>query len=248
MYLLYGIVPWSRGPGTAVTSALSEIRGVGGAPVGVVGKGGLGAAVSAVAPGDLTPDASRVLAFAEVVEALHAGLGVLPVRYGCVFEDSGRLVAFLRTRAGEYRGLLAELAGCVEMGVRIMPPAGPGTRRGNCRFQRGPLRRGSPGRAYLAQQAARYADAASLADALGVAAARLRGALGALAERTVADLPGPMDRPVASLGFLVRREAVEGFRRAFRRIESIEPARLLLTGPWPPWSFAAADGHRAPAG
>jgi hypothetical protein len=43
--------------------------------------------------------------------------------------------------------------------------------------------------------------------------------------------------PLVSLYFLVPRQSVERFRRVFRRICSGQSARLLMTGPWPPFNF-----------
>jgi hypothetical protein len=40
-----------------------------------------------------------------------------------------------------------------------------------------------------------------------------------------------------SLYFLVPGSAVESFRQAFRHLSATEPARLLLSGPWPPYNF-----------
>ena len=72
---------------------------------------------------------------------------------------------------------------------------------------------------------------------------RLRGALGGLAESTETDRCVRADQGFSSLYFLVKRGAVESFRQAFRRIERAESARLLLSGPWPPYNFVAPKRH-----
>ena len=36
------------------------------------------------------------------------------------------------------------------------------------------------------------------------------------------------------------RPAVEPFRQAFRQLTESESARLLLSGPWPPYNFVTA--------
>jgi hypothetical protein len=43
--------------------------------------------------------------------------------------------------------------------------------------------------------------------------------------------------PLVSLYFLVPRQSVERFRRVFRRICRGQSAKLLMTGPWPPFNF-----------
>jgi len=43
--------------------------------------------------------------------------------------------------------------------------------------------------------------------------------------------------PLLSLYFLVPRQSVERFRRVFRHICSGQDAKVLLSGPWPPYNF-----------
>lgn len=241
--LLYGIVFAESGEHTRGHSPPGLPAGVGGAPVRLIEEGGLGAAISWIEPPDLTPNIARVLSYAKVVEALHADRAVLPMRYGCLFEEEPQVVELLRLHGEEYAALLRGLDGCVEMGVRVLlptessfpcPPFGPETE-------------GASGRAYLAVRAARYAREEQVARALTAVVERLRGALGGLAERIEADPGARADRGLSSLYFLVKRGAVDSFRKAFRRISRTESARLLLSGPWPPYNFAAperqGDGH-----
>jgi hypothetical protein len=49
------------------------------------------------------------------------------------------------------------------------------------------------------------------------------------------------DTPILSFQFLVRRSDTERFRDAFRRLQQQAIEKLLLTGPWPPYSFATLD-------
>src|SRR3972149_1891686 len=120
--LVYGIV-FSR-PGGPVSAPPPPglPPGVGGAPVRLIEERGLGAAVSRIEPPDLTPNVARALSYAGVVEALHADRAVLPMRYGCLFEEERQVVELLRVHGEEYAGLLRGLDGCVEMGVRVLLP------------------------------------------------------------------------------------------------------------------------------
>jgi hypothetical protein len=45
-----------------------------------------------------------------------------------------------------------------------------------------------------------------------------------------------------SLYFLTPRSCVERFREQVRRIHFPSGAKLLLSGPWPPYNFAALPG------
>lgn len=231
--LLYGIVfsPAEDHAGDHAPPALPP--GVDGAPVRLIEEGGLGAAISWIEPPDLTPNISRALSYAKVVEALHADRAVLPMRYGCLFGDEGEVVELLRARRAEYAAVLRRLDGCVEMGVRILRPAEPVP---PCSpFD--PETEAAPGQAYLAHRAARYAREQATAGALANMTGRVRRALGGLAERTETDSAVRGDQGVSSLYFLVKRTAVESFRQAFRRIGGRESSRLLLSGPWPPYNF-----------
>jgi hypothetical protein len=211
--------------------------GVRGALVRLIEEDGLAAAVSTIVPGDLAPNMARALAFSSVVEALHSARTVLPMRYGCVCRDEEEVVDLLRVRAEEYRAILRGLDGCAEMGVRILLPL----ERISLRPSSFPEAGGASGRGYLARRAASYAEADAARCALAAPAERVRQALGRLAVRTTVDRDGGGDPRLATLHFLVRREAVEPFRGEFRRIERLEPARLLLSGPWPPHNFATPE-------
>jgi len=237
--LLYGIVFSRSGDHASGHSPLGLPAGVGGAPVRLLEEGGLGAAVSWVEPPDLTPNVARVLSYGKVVEALHADRVVLPVRYGCLFEEESQVVELLRVHGEEYAAALRGLDGCVEMGVRILLPTESSVR---CPPSGSEIE-GASGRAYLTDRAARCAQEEEVARTLAAVMERLRSALGGLAERTGTDHGVGADGAPSSLYFLVKRGAVASFRRAFRRIERAEPARLLLSGPWPPYNFVATEGR-----
>ena len=239
--LLYGIVfSSSREPDGGPTPLVLP-PGVGGAAVRLVEEGGLGAAVSMIDPADLTPNVARLLSFARVVEALHAHRTVVPMRYGCLFGDEWQVVNLLRARGEDYRAILHGLDGCVEMGVRILLPIEPFSPPFSLEME------GTSGRAYLARRAARYAREEATARALATLTERARQGLAGLAERTETDNNSRADQRFSSLYFLVKRGLVESFRREFRRIERAEPARFLLSGPWPPYTFVASspngNGH-----
>ena len=60
----------------------------------------------------------------------------------------------------------------------------------------------------------------------------------------IVNLQSPIANPMLSLYFLVRRKSVESFRQAFRQVVFKDHAKLLLSGPWPPFNFVQPD--RAP--
>ena len=191
------------------------------------------AAISAVDAPHTIPDIGCVSAYAAVVEALHARQTVLPLRYGCVARDEDQVSTLLLAHQQEYGDALRELEGCVEMGVRVLVPPEP---------EPLPLpeiveKTGLSGQAYLGLRGAHYRREEERVRAWTQTAQRLRDTLGVHARRTTTGMGEGVDRRPASLCFLLDRTQLAAFRREFRRLESATPTRLMLSGPWPPYSF-----------
>ena len=71
------------------------------------------------------------------------------------------------------------------------------------------------------------------------AAERCRAQFAGLFVKCTTEAPSPR-LPLLSLYFLVPRPAVTSFRQAFRQLTETESARLLLSGPWPPYNFVTS--------
>ncbi len=223
------------------------VRGVGAQPVFTVSNDGLSAAVSRVLPADLTPDVSRLLAYGNVVETLHADLTVIPLRYGCLLAEERQILRLLGERGEEWKALLRELDGCAEMGIRALPGNGefkarnPKTRHSS--LPAGAPRTPSSGRAYLVARKACYVEEERIAKEDIALLQRCRDALAGLSVNSKMEtqsfcaLHPKLHAPFPSLYFLIRWDKVPSFRRAFREISPAESARLLLSGPWPPYNF-----------
>jgi hypothetical protein len=143
-----------------------------------------------------------------VEELLDRADAVLPVRFGARFASDAELEAavFPMLEALEHR--LAHVAGCVEVGVRIVPrhePVGA-----------------TDGAAYMH---ARLREERAVDEVHRALAAQARDSV-----RTNGDA-----------GYLVLRGEVDSFAEAVdRQLESHPALDLLCTGPWAPYSFAAA--------
>jgi len=230
-HLVYGILSDVRGPMRGVLPP-----GVEGAPVFLVAEGGLAAACSVAPDACATPTVPRATAFAWVVGALHAVTAVLPFRYGNFLDSSERVLNLLQAHREEFLQSLEEVQGCDEMGLRILLENRPhlACAQPACAAPRG------TGREFLEGRRAHYA-AEECDEALAArAAAQARGALDGLAVKCREDRSSAADGRLLSLFFLVRRENVERFREAFGQLQQETSAKMLLTGPWPPYNFVGS--------
>jgi hypothetical protein len=236
-----------RSPGSELAGSL---LGVGGHPVYRVGHRGLSVVLSEIGFADLDPDIPRVHAYERVVLSYHRRGAVVPMRYGCTVQQESQAVQLLEEHGPQYEALLQELDGCVEMGLRVLLPSGPwaavisggpeGSREvaGPCPPDPG-ASTDRLGLTYLTARKAHYASQDRWTTEYRQAAERCRKQFTGLYVKCTTEPPSPR-LPLLSLYFLVPRPAVESFRQAFRQLTESESARLLLSGPWPPYNFVTA--------
>ena len=251
--LLYGIVFAALRPGYPPPPI--SVPGVGNAPVRLIEANGLGAVVSTVDSPALTPTVERALAHARVIERLHADRTVLPVRYGSVLGSESDVVELLRAHGETYAGMLQGLIGCVEMGVRILTSERGAASTHDCSVRRAECRADDcppvAGTVYLNRRKAFYAEQERCLREAAASAQRLRAALAGLFLKCEAEPSTTVvfrsisAGPLVGVHFLVKRNMLASFRMAFRRMERAERARLLLSGPWPPYNFAMPDRRNA---
>ncbi len=222
---------------------LEGLKGIGGGPVEAIWCGALAAAVSAVAQPEIPPSADNVLRHEAVVEALHHGGPSVPVRFGTVLPDADAVRRSVTLRREQLMEDLARVGDKQELGVTALwaerdeGDAGPegaeelqglasGTRYMLARFRE--HRR----EAELRERAAgirRDMDRALLPHALDV-------------RSLVLPSPGIAVRAT----YLIEPGRIGRFERAFEELRLGCPElRMLLTGPWPPYSFVTP--FRGPA-
>ncbi len=226
------------------------LQGVGGRPVYQVAHRGLSVAVSQIGLADLDPDIPRVQAYERVVLSYHRRGAVVPMRYGCMVEQESQAIQLLEDHGPQYEALLQEVDGCVEMGLRVLRPSGlwaaviPGGPEGS-REVAGPYPPdpgAAPersGLAYLTARKAHYASQDRWTEKYRQAEERYREQFTGLYVKCKTEAPSPR-LPLLSLYFLVPRPAVESFRQAFRQLTESDSARLMLSGPWPPYNFVTS--------
>jgi hypothetical protein len=216
-YLLYGIVERDLAgcpPGTSLIAAHD-----------------LAAVVSAAEEVSAPATVSSLLAYEKVVEAIHARQAVIPLRFGCVMEDEAAVVRLLENHGQEYGALLARLQGMTEMGIRVLWP------------ERGGVVPGfppSPGARYLASLRNRYPSANALAGEEAQLADGIIASLSDCSAEQRREVSSSSQRRLLSLYFLTSRAGVERFRNQARQICPPSGAKILLSGPWPPYNFAGS--------
>jgi hypothetical protein len=263
-YLLYCIFRdcARAGPGTAGRQGCQDsetLTGVGGRPVFLISNKGLSAALSETAPlgseearSVSVPEISQFLDYEKVVNSFLQDHTVIPMRYGCLFEEESHIFRLLEERCGQYGALLVELEGCVEMGIRaLIPDCGTPTPDGTASNPQSATfnpNTSSPGRDYLNARLAYYAREERFVGENDLLIERCRAAFAGLFVKCRTEYPpfqidkSVIRNPLLSLYFLVPRRSVESFRQAFQRICSKESAKLLLSGPWPPYNFVLPFG------
>ena len=239
-YLLYCIL--EKPPAIPVPST---IPGIEGEPVTLITRKGLGAAVSKISGADLAPELGMLLAYGKVIESFHRNYAVIPMRFGCLLENRPQLAGLLERNSLKYKRLLLELEGCVEMGIRFLPPAEPS---GNSPANPAGRNPSAPsGHAYLAHQKLHYDAVDRSTQNLAAVIQSCRKAFAGLYRQcrteTRSSLAPPlaMRAPLLSLNFLVSKNCVKPFRQVFRENCAQRSGELLLTGPWPPNNFAMLE-------
>jgi gas vesicle protein GvpL/GvpF len=233
--------------------ALAGKRGTLGEPLSAIACGDLVAVVGKVAS---TPplDASTLRAHEAVVRALAKSVdAILPARFGTLVPDAARVATLVAERREALEDALALVAGREQMTLRVFGAA-------HDRALPPPARavtRGGVGTRYLAARRAddRRARALPEIDWLRPAIKRF-----VRAERVERHRTPPL---VASVHHLIPRgraaDYLAAVARAERRASRNESAarsqkkrsetsharargvRVVASGPWPPWAFAADD-------
>jgi hypothetical protein len=177
------------------------------------------------------PSVASLLAYERVVETIHARQAVIPLRYGCVMEHASAVVRLLEDHRQEYGAQLARLLGMTEMGIRVLWPA---------RASVPPASPPSPGAAYLASLRNRYPSTDALDREERQLADRIAGLLSGCSAEQRREVSSSSQRRLLSLYFLTSKTGVERFRSEARKICPPSGAKILLSGPWPPYNFAGS--------
>lgn len=178
-----------------------------------------------------------------VVSAVAKMTEVVPMRLATVYRTDLGLAQMLRQRREDFLAVLGHIAGRSEWGVKAYVAAGPPAERGSG----GPATQGS-GAAYLMKRRAQLTAAEDARRAAAASAERVHSELAGQAVAAALHRPqdpqlsGTTARMIMNATYLVDDHDRARFTASVARAASVNPAvRLELTGPWPPYSFAAAE-------
>jgi hypothetical protein len=216
--------------------------------IDLVREGDLGLLVSPVATSELEVDADdlsetgRLAVLARghdaVVRAAADGGPVLPLRFGTAVPDEEGARTLLRTHAASVREQLRRIGTAREWGVRLVrtlagaEPALAG----------GAQRDGLSGTEYLSRRRQALQREDDITRTAAQCAERLQDELSGHATESLRRGGSPGSSLLLDMAYLVPTETEAGFLDRVQHLtEDLEARGLTLevTGPWPPYSFAA---------
>lgn len=178
-----------------------------------------------------------------VIDAAARLFPLLPTRLATVYHGDAALCAALASRQGELRGALRRVEGRVEWGVKAY--AAP---EADAPAERDTGTGGGAGLAYLKRRRAQLTTVREARDAAVNAVQAVHAELTARAADTrlhppqAAALSGVRLPMLLNAAYLLDKDDGGSFSTAVAGQASAHPElRIELTGPWPPYSFAAQD-------
>jgi hypothetical protein len=197
-------------------------------------------AVIAEHPGPPARTGEAAQQHAQVVAAITARLPAAPVRFGSWHADERSLRTAVDARADELRARVLAVGDAVEFLVRPAVDATSPTGPMATPIPTDAAPAGAPGRAYLE---GRLAQAQATRDRDRDAAARLLAVTAPL-EPLAREHRLGRGRAGIERCFLVARGDADRFAELLRELTA--GTDLLAAGPWPPFTFAAADAAPDP--
>jgi hypothetical protein len=241
----------------APPAPLRQVTGVGGGPVRAIPAAGLVAVVEDVPLAefgelalrqhleDLTWLERTARAHHQVVDAVAQHGPLVPLRLATVYTGAASVAGMLAERRAAFRAALDRISGRQEWGVKVYLRPDPGPAAATGRAGPAPETSGA-GAAYLQRRrreltAAKDTRRAALASAEAVHAELSTHAAGArLHPPQAPQLTAAREPMILNAAYLMDDERGAGFPAVLAGLAGQYPAiRLELTGPWPPYSFAA---------
>ena len=220
----------------------SGLAGLDGSALSVVSWRSLAAAVSILDSAEPRPTLENLLRHEAVVEAVRSSGPALPVRFGTVVADLGAVEQALSERYTVLTADLARLGDKVEMGLAVLWDPEELDGKQSCEgrddeFGVDPISQSGPGARYLMGRLTQHREEILLrsrAQALAKDVDDLLRHNALQTQRVVL----PTSHLALRAAYLLEPSRVGAFRGAFEEVRQARPyLRLLLSGPWPPYSF-----------
>ena len=209
-------------------------RGIYGAPVRVMTFDDLSALVSVCREDAFPPSRKNALAHHEVVRSISKQTTPLPVRFGTVVTDR-QLRNYLSNYRQAIKAKLAHVRGCAEMNVRMIGAIGS---EAASQVPKEGQDLG-PGTTFLLEKRREIRREEAGVVQKQQFSSWLREKLGDLIkEEKVSEVPS-QTVIMARADHLIDRVNVQEYRaKMARAVEERPEVRFMVSGPWPPYSFA----------
>lgn len=219
------------------------LTGFGGVTLSLVPCGALAAAICRMDPGRIQSTTENVLHHAAIVEELRQRGSALPVRFGTVLPDADAVVGALAKHSAILEAEMARLGDKVEFGLTVLWNQSPGNDEENGGGDDGAPAAGEvtkvqgAGARYLQARLAKHRREAAARERAKALERDLDRVLSPyVLEHSCTILPTP--RLPVRAAYLLDPARVQGFQEMFEELRRVHPdLRLLLSGPWPPYSF-----------
>lgn len=182
----------------------------------------------------------RLITFGQVADTLHQCYTVIPMRYGCWFDNSQLLVQHLNTHYQEYDTSLKALDHLTEMGVKVILPA-PSSIVQNDQSDTS-AKEWSKGVSYLMARRRCYNENINNAD-VETTVEQINENFQGLYSQCQWEVNTHADQRVLSMYYLVSKSLIDSFKTAFQclLVASNNNKKLLISGPWPPYNFLSEN-------
>ena len=185
----------------------------------------------------------------EVIESVARGNPVVPMRLATVYHSDEGVTAMLSGRHDDFATALARVSGRDEWGVKVY--LAPRQAAGSTEPDRATP--ASPGAAYLSRRKSELSANEKSRRSAAASAEEIHAVLSGLAAASLLrppqapQLSAQSGQMILNSAYLVDAESAGRLEEAVASLASQHPAvRVELTGPWPPYSFAAIE-HTEPA-
>jgi Gas vesicle synthesis protein GvpL/GvpF len=248
------------------TGRIGHLTGVGGGAVRGISAYGLTAVAGDVPLAEFGESALRRnledLAWLEatarahhhVIDALGQQSSLVPMRLATVYASDDGVAAMMDERAADFRAALSRISSRQEWGVKAyaaQPPERGGLAASAPARSSGAAAR--PGAAYLQRRRDELSSRSQARSDLLASAETIHVRLSGLAAEVrlhapqAPQLTGVRARMILNAAYLVDDERSGEFADAVAALAREHPAaRLELTGPWPPYSFAGTPERSPP--